>query len=88
MFSRNKIEDGTFQTSDIDMVTALSLDFPIVDAKASTTNARRVIFSFEDTEEVRNYVKRYEDKEILVEPKRFYYQIRDIRSRINNLLDS
>lgn len=87
MYIDNKFEDGFFQTSDIDLITALSLDFPIMDIKRSGNHRIRVIFFFEATDEVKGYVERYQKRQVLVEPKAYYTQLRDIRSQINNFLD-
>lgn len=87
MYNRYKIEDGLFQTSDIDLITALSLIFPIIDIKTSSTNKMRVLFYFDATDELTDYVEQYRRREITVEPKQYYFQLRDIRSQINDLLD-
>lgn len=84
---KDKIEHGLYQTSDIDLVAALSLFSPIVQVQRSGTHQMRVIFYFEATDEVTEYVARYRRREALVEPKAYYYQLRDVRSQINDLLD-
>lgn len=87
MFNRSKIEDGLFQTADIDLITALSLSFPIVKTQSSGTNRMRVLFFFEPTDELLDFVDLYHSGEITVEPKQYYYHLRDIRSQINEVLD-
>jgi hypothetical protein len=77
-----------FATSDIDLVACLIGEFTVVDTQPSPSNVGRVIFYFEETQEIKDYVANYRAKLIRVEPKAYYHQLRDVRSRINDTLDS
>lgn len=83
----DNLESARFETSDIDLAAALAMTFKVLDATPSPSFPNRIIFGFDADDQLLAYVRKYRDKEVLVEPKAYYYQLRDIRSRINDLTD-
>lgn len=84
-YEKDKVAQGIYKTIDIDLVAALSLYHPIKKAERSRASNQRVIFSFEATDELMADVKSYRDREMAVEPQAYYFQLRNIRSQINDL---
>jgi len=69
-----------YATSDFPLVASLSLFVPIIRLDAS--NAGRVEFYFEQTEQLTALMNDYWNGTLRVEPKQFFNQIKTIKSRI------
>jgi len=69
-----------YKTSDLGLTTALSLDFPI--KTIDRNDPRKVLFVFDQTDELDNFVDKYWRSEITVEPERFTNQMKNIKTRI------
>lgn len=69
-----------YKTSDLGLVTALSLFFPV--RTIDRSNPRKVLFVFDLTDELTDFVNKYWRSEIVVEPQTFTNQIKNIKTRI------
>lgn len=69
-----------YKTSDLGLATSLSLFFPVKTIDRS--NPRKVLFVFEQTDELNDFVNKYWRSEITVEPQTFTNQIKNIKTRI------
>lgn len=74
------MKDNCFYVSDLGLATTLSLHFPIKTIDRS--NPRRVVFVFDQTDDLNDFVNRYWRNEIVVEPQTFTNQIKNIKTRI------
>lgn len=75
-----KMNNATYQASDLALVTILSLSFPIESVKE--TNSRRVIFVFKKTQELNKSIESYWRGDLRVEPQQFFNQLTVIKTRI------
>lgn len=73
-------ENKPYKTSDLGLTTALSLNFPIKSLDKS--NPRKVFFIFDHTNELDNFINKYWEGRIIIEPQTFINQIKSIKSRI------
>ena len=69
-----------YKTSDLGLATTLSLFFPI--KTIDRNNPRKVLFVFDQTKELEQFVDKYWRSEIVIEPKTFTNQIKNIKTRI------
>jgi hypothetical protein len=69
-----------YKTSDLGLVTTLSLFFPV--RTIDRSNPRKVLFVFDQTDELNDFVNKYWRSEITVEPQTFTNQIKNIKTRI------
>lgn len=69
-----------YKTSDLGLATTLSLHFPVKTIFRS--NPRKVLFVFEQTDELNDFVDKYWRNGIVVEPQTFTNQIKNIKTRI------
>ena len=69
-----------YKTSDLGLVTTLSLFFPV--RTIDRSNPRKVLFVFDQTGELNDFVNKYWRSEITVEPQTFTNQIKNIKTRI------
>jgi len=70
----------SYKTSDLGLATTLSLHFPI--KTIERTNPRKVLFVFDQTDELKNFVYKYWRGKITIEPQTFTNQIKNIKTRI------
>lgn len=76
-----KIADQQFyKTSDLGLTTTLSLYFPVITIDRS--NPRKVLFVFDQTDELNDFINKYWRNEVVVEPQTFTNQIKNIKTRI------
>jgi len=69
-----------YQTSDLALVTTLSLFYPI--DSVDKTHPRRVLFVFKRNEKLNEIIKCYWHGELKVEPQKFFNQLKNIKTRI------
>jgi hypothetical protein len=69
-----------YKAADLGLVTTLSLFFPI--KVIDRSNPRKVLFVFDLTDELNDFVEKYWRSEIVVEPQIFTNQIKNIKTRI------
>lgn len=69
-----------YKTSDLGLATSLSLFFPVREIDRS--GPRKVLFVFNLTDELNDFVNKYWRNEIVVEPQTFTNQIKNIKTRI------
>lgn len=69
-----------YKTSDLGLVTTLSLFFPV--RTIDRSNPRKVLFVFDMTNELNDFIDKYWRSEIVVEPQNFTNQIKNIKTRI------
>ena len=69
-----------YKTADLGLATTLSLTFPIL--TIDRNNPRKVLFVFDLTDELSNFVNKYWRNEVVVEPQTFTNQIKNIKTRI------
>jgi len=69
-----------YKTSDLGLATTLSLHFPI--KTIDRNNPRKVLFVFDKTDKLSNFIDKYWRSEIVVEPQTFTNQIKNIKTRI------
>ena len=69
-----------FSTSDLAITTALSVYFPI--SSINKDNPRKAEFIFERSKEFDDLVNRYWNRELLVEPRQYFYQLKAIKARL------
>ena len=74
------MEDENYSTSDLALVTLLSLTFTI--EKVDKTNSKKVIFIFKKNKPLEKVIDQYLKKKLKVEPQDFFNQIRIIKSMI------
>ncbi|MFH0796994.1 MAG: DUF5659 domain-containing protein [Candidatus Omnitrophota bacterium] len=74
------LNEQTYQTSDLALATCLCLFFPL--EGIDRTNARRVTFIFEKSEDLDTLVNQYWRGQVQVEPQKFFNQLKIIKSRL------
>ena len=70
--------EGFYIATDLALVAALSLQFPI--EQIDKTNPRKVKFSLKDSDALRSLVQAYWRKELRIEPRSYYDQLRTLKS--------
>lgn len=76
----NKYNQEKFRTSDLALATTLSLFEPIESIDMS--NKPRAYFEFHSGPELEGLINMFWNGEMLVEPKKFFGQLRTIKSRL------
>lgn len=74
--------DDIFWTTDVALAAALTLKYLIEEIDDTIPN--KVAFGFIETPDLEQYVRKFWNKELSVEPQAFYNEILMIRKRINN----
>ena len=69
-----------YKSADLGLVTTLSLFFPI--KKIDRSSPRKVLFFFDLTNKLNNFINEYWQNKIVVEPQAFINQIKNIKTRI------
>lgn len=69
-----------YSTSDLALATTISLNFSI--KEMDKTNPRKAIFIFDRNKKLDEYINRYWRKEILVEPRQYFDQLKALKARI------
>ena len=75
----NKITPSFF-SSDLALVTAISIFFPIIDIDKQ--NPRKVLFKFSRNKKLETFIDRYWKKELLVEPRSYFDNLKALKARI------
>lgn len=78
--SKETTNQQFYKSADLGLVTTLSLHFPV--RTIDRSNPRKVLFVFDLTVELNDFVDRYWRGEIAVEPQTFTNQIKNIKTRI------
>jgi len=69
-----------YKTSDLSLATTLSLYCPITDIEKQ--NPRKAEFIFERNQELDDLLDRYWKKELLVEPRTYFDQLKALKARL------
>lgn len=75
-----KTGQSTFISSDLAIVAAISLDCPIIEV--DKTNPRKAQFVFDRTSKLDSLLNRYWNKELLIEPRAYFDQLKAIKARL------
>lgn len=78
--NKDTAQEQFYKTSDLGLVTTLSLFFPV--RTIDRSNSRKVLFVFDQTDELNDFVNKYWRNEVVVEPQTFTNQIKNIKTRI------
>lgn len=73
-------EHETFISSDLAIVAAISLYCPIIEV--DKTNPRKAQFIFERNSRLDSILRRFWDKELLIEPRAYFDQLKAIKARL------
>ena len=73
-------QDNYYSTVDLSLATAISLFFPISDI--SKQNPHRAEFIFIRSSQLDELVSKYWKKELLVEPRQFFDQLKAIKTQL------
>ena len=71
-----------YASTDFSLATSLSIFVPIV--RLDTRNSDRVVFLFEQTEELSGLINDYWNGNLRVDPLRFYSQLKTLKSRLRS----
>lgn len=69
-----------FETNDLSIATTLSLFFPI--ENIDKTNPRKALFIFDRRKELDDLIDRYWKKELLIEPRAYFDNLKALKARI------
>jgi len=69
-----------YKTSDLGLATTLSIRFPV--RAIDRNNPRKVLFIFDFTDELKDFVDKFWRNEVVVEPQTFINQLKNIKTRI------
>ncbi len=69
-----------FTSSDLALVTAVSLFFPIL--SIDKTNPHKALFWFNRVEGLDDVVERFWKRELLIEPRQYFDQLKSIKARL------
>lgn len=72
-----------FQTTDIGLITTLLIQGVYVD-HTDSSNPKRVVFFFEQSDKLADNLKKYWEGSLLVEPKTYWNTLREVKGRIRN----
>jgi hypothetical protein len=75
-----KTNENLYNTSDLPLATTLSLYFPI--ESIDTSDSKRVLFEFQQSQELNNLIDLYWRGEVTVDPQKYFNQLKVIKSRI------
>lgn len=78
--NQEKLKD-TFSTFDLALAAAISLYYPLETIDRSQ-DSRRVLFIFSRNQKLSELVDRYWKKELLVEPRQYFDQIKAMKARL------
>lgn len=70
----------TYATSDLPLITMLSIDFPVTSIDRS--NHKKILFNFKNSESLLARINEYWQGSLTIEPQRFYTQMKYIKSQI------
>jgi hypothetical protein len=73
-------QNSTYQTSDLACAAALSLFLPLHDVDKQ--DPRRAYFIFERTAELEGIVAKFQRRELQVEPRAYFDQIKALKTRL------
>jgi len=76
-------QNNTYQTSDLACAAALSLFLPLHDV--DKRDPRRAYFIFERTAELEGIVAEFQRRELQVEPRAYFDQIKALKTRLYEL---
>jgi hypothetical protein len=71
----------TFSTSDLALATAISIWLPLKEVDRSQ-DLHRAFFIFDRTEKLNDIVDKYWKKELLVEPRQYFDQLKALKGRL------
>jgi hypothetical protein len=72
----------TYRTADLSLIAVLGvLGFPVMDME-QPTDAKRVVFVFQKTEQLMYSVESYWRRELEVEPQAFFDELKKTKARI------
>lgn len=74
------LSDNYYVSSDLALVAAISLQFPIDDIDRS--NPYKAQFKFKKNKELTNFVESYWREEIKITPQRYFNQIKLVKTRL------
>lgn len=74
------IENYYYKTSDLALATTLSLKYPI--SSIDKTNLSRSEFLFENSKTLCDFVNKYWNGELRIEPQKFFNQLKVIKTRL------
>lgn len=75
-----KTGQETFVSSDLAIVATISLYCPII--KVDKTNPRKAQFIFERNSNLESVLNKYWNKELLIEPRVYFDQLKAIKARL------
>jgi len=75
-----KLNNDLYFTSDLSLVTTISLFFPI--EKIDRSNIRKAIFIFKKTPELEKLIDQYFRNEIKISPQVYFNQLRVVKARL------
>lgn len=78
--SQSQYNSTHYLTSDLALVTTLSLKFPIEDIDRS--NPRKAVFVFRRSPALEELVDSYFTNQLKVSPQVFFNQLRDVKARL------
>jgi len=67
-------------SSDLALVTTVSLYYPI--ASVDKQNPGKVVFSFEETTSLKEFISKYYERKIKVEPRQYFDNLKALKGRI------
>lgn len=80
-------EDGElFWTTDLGLATALLVKYPLGELNARDPS--KVAFGFKKDPGLEDYIRKFWNKELLVEPQTFYSELLMLRKRINQEINN
>jgi CRISPR/Cas system-associated endonuclease/helicase Cas3 len=74
------INNEYFHSSDLALVTALSLSFKILETEKESSS--RLTFLFENSDELSDFIERYWRGEVLINPIEYFNQLKVIKTLI------
>lgn len=77
---QENLSDNYYITSDLALVAAISLQFPIEDIDRS--NPYKAQFRFKKNKELENFIASYWREEIQITPQRYFNQIKLVKTRL------
>lgn len=78
-------EESHYETQDLCLASTLvTNDFQIAEIYL---NGRKGIFCFEQGQELSNTINDYWEGRVVVEPKKFFHTIRNIKNRLTDLME-
>lgn len=78
--SQSQYNSTHYLTSDLALVTTLSLKFPIEDIDRS--NPRKAVFVFRRCTELEDLADQFFSNQLQISPQVFFNQLRDVKNRL------